>query len=132
EAPSYTPRTAELADLELLLTGAFAPLSSLPTSEDLAAIARRGQLADGTPWPLPVTLEVPTELLAPLDRSNPLQRVLIVTDPEGAPVAAVDVVDSWPTRDGMSGIGGPVRALGDAVRWPFKALHRSPAQVREQ
>lgn len=28
-APSYTPRAAELADLELLLTGAFTPLAKI-------------------------------------------------------------------------------------------------------
>lgn len=132
DAPSYTPRAAELADLELLLTGAFAPLTSLPSRADLTSIAHRAQLADGTPWPVPLTLEVPTSLLDGIDRSNPLQRALVITDGEGAPVAAVDVVDSWPTREGMSGVGGPVRALGDTPRWPFKALRRTPEQIREQ
>lgn len=132
EAPSYTPSAAELADLELLLTGAFAPLQSLPTSADLAAISRQGRLADGTPWPLPVTLEVPSSVLDGLDPANPLQRALIVTDGEGAPVAAVDVVDRWATRDGMTGVGGPVRAMGDMPRWPFRGLRRTPEQVREQ
>jgi sulfate adenylyltransferase len=131
-APSYTPDPGELADLELLLTGAFTPLTSLPTRADLAAIASRGQLADGTRWPLPVTLHVPTDLLDGLDLANPLQRALIVTDTEGAPVAAVDVVDTWPTRDGMSGIGGPLRRIGDPVRGPFKALRSAPEDVRGQ
>jgi sulfate adenylyltransferase len=132
EAPSYTPRAAELADLELLLTGAFAPLTSLPTRADLTAIAQTGRLADGTPWPVPVTLEVPTSLLEQLDRDNPLRRALVVTDTEGAPVAAVEVTDSWPTRDGLSGVGGPVRAMGDSPRWPFKSLRHTPSEVREQ
>jgi sulfate adenylyltransferase len=129
-APSHTPHPAELADLELLLTGAFAPLTGLPTRADLTSIAQRGRLADGTPWPVPVTLQVPTRLLEGIDRSNPLQRAVIITDAEGAPVAAVDVVDAWPTRDELSGIGGPVRAMGDSSRWPFKALHRRPDEVR--
>jgi sulfate adenylyltransferase len=135
DAPSFTPRAGELADLELLLTGAFAPLNSLPTAADLTAINQRGQLADGTPWPIPVTLEVPTTLLEGIDRDNPLRRALIITDGEGAPVAAVDVLDSWPTRANRSGVGGPVRAMGtswEGTRWPFKALRATPAQVREQ
>ncbi|MGH3681345.1 MAG: adenylyl-sulfate kinase, partial [Natronosporangium sp.] len=131
-APSYTPRPTELADLELLLTGAFAPIDSLPTRADLTAIVERGQLADGTRWPLPISLQVPTGLLDGIDLTNPLQRVLIVTDTEGAPVAAVDVVDSWPTRDGMSGIGGPVRGIGEPARGPFRALRHTPQEVRDQ
>lgn len=131
-APTYTPRPGELADLELLLTGAFAPLAGLPTRADLTAIAGRGELADGTRWPLPVSLQVPTGLLDGIDLGNPLHRALIVADTEGAPVAAVDVIDTWPTRDGLSGIGGPVRRIGDPVRGPFKALRRTPEEVREQ
>jgi sulfate adenylyltransferase len=129
-APSYTPRTGELADLELLLSSAFRPLGHLPTRADLATITQRGQLADGTPWPVPITLEVPTSLLEQIDRGNPLRRALVITDTEGAPVAAVDVTDAWPTRDELSGIGGPIRAMGDTLRWPFKALRRTPDEVR--
>lgn len=132
EAPSYTPRAAELADLELLLTGAFAPLTRLPTRADLQAIAHRGQLADGTVWPLPVTLEVPSQLLADRDQDNPLRRALVVANGEGEPMAAVDVIDAWPVRDGVSAVGGPVRALGERRRWPFAALRRTPEQVRAQ
>lgn len=131
-APAYTPRAGELADLELLLTGAFAPLVSLPTRADLAAITTRGELADGTRWPLPVSLQVPTDVLDGIDSANPLQRALVVTDTEGAPVAAVDVLDAWPTREGISGVGGPLRRIGEPVRGPFKALRRTPAEVREQ
>jgi sulfate adenylyltransferase len=132
DAPAHTPTLGELADLELLMTGAFAPLTSLPTSADLAAVSRRGKLADGTPWPLPLTCEVPTGLLDQLDRDNPMRRALILTDLEGAPVAAVDVVDAWPTRDGVSAIGGPVRRIGDALQGPFRQLRQTPAAVREQ
>lgn len=130
DAPAYTPRPAELADLALLLTGGYAPLTGLHTRADLAAIARRGRLADGTPWPVPVTLEVPTDLVDGLDRENPLHRALIITDPEGAPVAAVDVVDAWPTHDGMSGVGGPVRQLGEPTPGPFRQLRHTPDEVR--
>jgi sulfate adenylyltransferase len=131
-APAYTPTLAELADLELLLTGALSPLRGLPTSADLAAMARQGRLADGTRWPLPVTLQVPDSVLEGMERANPLRRALVLTDQEGAPVAAVDVVDAWPGRDGMSGIGGPVRRIGEPFRGPFTELRLTPAAVRER
>ncbi|HEX8627729.1 MAG TPA: adenylyl-sulfate kinase [Catenuloplanes sp.] len=130
DAPAYTPRAYELADLELLLCGAYAPLTGFLTRADLAALARRGQLADGTSWSVPVTLEVPTELLAGLALDDPRRRALLLTDPEGAPIAAVDVTDTWPTRTGMSGVAGPVQRAGDGGHGPFQRLRRTPAEVK--
>ncbi|HEX2418072.1 MAG TPA: adenylyl-sulfate kinase, partial [Micromonosporaceae bacterium] len=42
EAPTYTPRPHELADLELLLTGAYTPLAGFCGPADLEALHRRG------------------------------------------------------------------------------------------
>ncbi len=130
DAPSHAPRPYELADLELLLSGAYAPLTGFLGRTDLATLARRGRLADGTAWPVPVTLEVPDETVAELEPGNPLRRVLVLTDPEGAPVAAVDAVDIWPARPGWQGIGGPVRRIGDGGHGPFQRLRRNPAEVK--
>src|SRR5687768_15197377 len=99
EAPAYAPGPRDLADLELLLSGALAPLSGYPTREDLASITRTGRLADATPWPVRFTLEVPAPVVAGLDLGDPARRAIVLTDPEGAPLAAVDVVDAWPTGD---------------------------------
>src|SRR2546421_2388051 len=130
DGPAYAPRPFELADLELLLSGAYAPLTGFLGRADLASLARRGRLADGTAWPVPVTLEAPDEAVAELDPANPLRRVLVLTDPEGAPVAAVDAFDVWPTRTGWHGIGGPVRRIGDGGHGPFHRLRHTPAEVR--
>ena len=51
DAPTYALRNAELADLELRLPGAYAPLTGFMTRADLVAVGRRGRLADGTPFP---------------------------------------------------------------------------------
>ena len=130
DAPSYAPRTAELADLELLLTGAYTPLNGFLGRADLASLARRGRLADGTAWPVPVTLEVPDDLVAALELDNPVRRVLVLTDPEGAPVAAIDATDVWSTRPGWHGVGGPVRRVGDGGRGAFRRLRRTPEEIR--
>src|SRR5687768_1468625 len=106
DAPAYTPRPHELADLELILSGAYTPLTGFLSRADLTSLARTGRLRDGTPWPVPVTLEVPPGVVDQLDINNPLRRVLVLTDPEGAPVAAIDVTDNWPTREGTIGVGG--------------------------
>ncbi|MGH3716116.1 MAG: adenylyl-sulfate kinase [Micromonosporaceae bacterium] len=131
EAPSYTPRPHELADLELLLSGAYQPLAGFASRADLEAITRRGTLGDGTPWPVPITLEAPVEITERLDSDNPRARVLVLTDPEGAPVAAVEVVESWQTRPGWSAVAGPVRRLAEPVHGVFRRLRATPEEVRE-
>ncbi|MEV0805967.1 adenylyl-sulfate kinase [Micromonospora sp. NPDC050200] len=130
DAPAYTPRPGELADLELLLTGAYAPLSGFMTRADLVALQRRGRLADGTPWPVPVALQVPATLADALDPADPGRRTLVLSDGEGAPVAALEVVDVWAAREGVAGVGGPVRRLGDGGHGPFQRLRRTPEEVR--
>jgi sulfate adenylyltransferase len=130
DAPMYTPRPYELADLELLLNGAYAPLTGFLGQADLASLTRTGRLTDGTPWPVPVTLEVPEAVVGGLDLDNPLHRALVLTDAEGAPVAAVDVTDRWRTREGLCGVGGTVRRVGDGGHGPFQRLRRSPAEVK--
>jgi sulfate adenylyltransferase len=130
DAPAYTPRAYELADLELLLSGAYAPLTGFLGRADLAALTREGRLADGTPWPAPVTLTVPEGLVNGLDLSNPLHRALVLTDREGAPVALVDVADIWPARSGFVGVGGEVRRLGGGGAGPFRRLRRTPDDVK--
>ncbi|MEU4158894.1 adenylyl-sulfate kinase [Actinoplanes sp. NPDC026670] len=130
DAPSFTPRPYELADLELLLSGAYAPLTGFLGRTDLAALARRGRLADGTPWPVPVTCEIPGEVASALDPADPGRRTLVLTDMEGAPVAAIEVTDVWPTGENRFGIGGPVRRMGDGGHGPFQRLRRTPEEVR--
>jgi sulfate adenylyltransferase len=131
DAPAYTPRPGELADLELILTGAYTPLAGFLGRADLTSLSRNGRLADGTPWPFAVTLDVPAELVDGLELDNPLQRALVLTDPEGAPIAAVDVTEVWPTRQGRVGVGGAVRQLGDGAHGLFKQLRLTPAEVRD-
>ncbi|MEV0154322.1 adenylyl-sulfate kinase [Micromonospora sp. NPDC050686] len=129
-AQAYTPRPAELADLELLLSGAYAPLAGFMTRADLASLARRGRLADGIPWPVPVTLHVPAALAEGLDPDDPERRALLLTDGEGAPVAGLEVTDRWAARDGLVGVGGPVRRVGDGGHGPFQRLRRGPEEIR--
>jgi sulfate adenylyltransferase len=130
DAPWFAPRARELADLELLLSGALAPLTGFHTRADLEAIARTGRLADGTPWPVRVTLEVPAALVATVDTTNPLKRVLVLTDPEGAPLAAVDAVDVWSVRDGWAGVGGTVRRIGERSHGSFRRLRLTPDEIK--
>jgi sulfate adenylyltransferase len=51
----------ELADLELIATGAASPLTGFLGSADYRSVLDRLRLANGTVWPVPVTLPIPEE-----------------------------------------------------------------------
>lgn len=54
--PRLTLDARELADLELIATGAASPLVGFLGPDDYASVVERLRLADGTVWPLPLTL----------------------------------------------------------------------------
>ncbi|WP_239137414.1 adenylyl-sulfate kinase [Sphaerisporangium rufum] len=119
---SWTPDARELADLELLLGGAFGPLTGFLGSADVASVTENGRLADGTPWPDPVTLYLPHD--HPVSAGDEL----VLRDPEGAGLAVLAVTER--TADGL--VAGPVRSLGAAEHGPFARLRRPPAEVRAE
>jgi sulfate adenylyltransferase len=88
--PSWTLDENQLADLEMLLSGAFAPLTGFMTAADVSSVSESGTLADGTVWPVPVTLDVPE------DAVPPPQRRLALNDPEGVPLAVLDISERSP------------------------------------
>ena len=108
DLPSPTPGPAELADLELLMNGAFHPLRGFLGAVDAATVAAAGRLADGTPWPAPVTLAVPEDLTKE-DR-------ILLADPEGVPLAVLQVTDAWQDSSAAHRFpaGDPLRTAG---RW---------------
>ena len=56
----------ELADLELIAIGAASPLTGYLGSEDYESVLARMRLANGTVWPLPLTLAVTSDQRAQL------------------------------------------------------------------
>src|SRR5258708_24628542 len=83
--PSWTLDEGQLGDLELLLMGVFAPLTGFLGAADLARVTERGTLADGTPWPVPVVLDVLEDAVLPSAGQ------LTLNDPEGTPLAILDI-----------------------------------------
>ena len=123
--PAYAPDELQLADLELLLGGAFKPLSGFMCDADAAAVARDGRLADGRPFPFTVTLDVPANAVPP-DAG-----MLVLEDPEGAPLALLQITErSEAGQGGAARISGPVRALAEPEHGPFRRLRRGPAETR--
>jgi sulfate adenylyltransferase len=134
ELPVWTPGAAELADLELLLAGAFVPLTGFQGSFDTAMVIARGRLADGTPWPVPITLTVPKELT---DKPR-----VVVQDPEGVPLAVLEVTEAWQGPSAPAGLApgtadswhlaGTLERLRAPAHGPFHRLRRRPDEVRAE
>ena len=129
DAPAWTPGAAELAHLELLLSGGFAPLRGFLGSRDSESVLASRQLADGTPWPVPITLAVPGELATELAARPEGGRRLVLQDPEGTPLALVDVTEIWPYGS-ETRVAGPVTPLRPPAHGTFRGLRRRPGEVR--
>ncbi|MGH3243157.1 MAG: adenylyl-sulfate kinase, partial [Spirillospora sp.] len=122
DLPAWTPGPVELADLELVLAGVYRPLTGFLGSYDTAMVIAGGRLADGTPWPVPVTLPVPKELTG--------HERIVLQDPEGVPVAVLRVAEAWqdPTTQGWR-LAGPLEALRAPAHGPFHGLRRRPDEL---
>ncbi len=57
-APRVVLNEVGLADLEMIATGAYSPLSGFLGRADYARVVADMRLADGTLWPIPITLPV--------------------------------------------------------------------------
>jgi sulfate adenylyltransferase len=115
----------------------FAPLRGFMGTADVAAVTERGMLADGTPWPVLVTLEVPADGV-PADRDH-----LVLQDQEGSPLAVLAITERFAApRSGAAGdlapaagpvrLAGPVTALREPEHGPFRQLRRRPEEVRDE
>jgi sulfate adenylyltransferase len=143
--PSWTLDGRQVGDLELLLNGAFSPLTGFLGVADGASVDARGTLADGTPWPVQVVLDVPEDAVPP-DAAR-----LALGDPEGTPLAIMDITERSvvvaPSPPGHGGrharpddaaaaglvrLAGPVRGFREPEHGPFRQLRQSPAQARAE
>jgi sulfate adenylyltransferase len=56
--PAVTLNARDLADLEMLATGAFSPLTGYMAEADYSRSCDEMRLGSGVPWPIPITLGV--------------------------------------------------------------------------
>ena len=89
----------ELCDLELLLCGAFAPLTTYLGQADYEAVVSSCRLADGRVWPMPIVHRVSDEEAAAL-RAALLDTagdavIIELKDPTGLPLARLHVAEVY-------------------------------------
>ncbi len=148
--PSLQVSERIVCDLELLATGAFSPLDRFMGQADYQRVLDEMRLADGTLFPLPITLPVEpnddiqvgrdialrnakNELLAvmtveeiyPWDKEECAQQAFGSTDLRHPLVAEM-------VRWGSLNISGKLQVLQLPTHYDYKDLRLTPAQVRER
>jgi sulfate adenylyltransferase len=89
--PSWQLTRRQLCDLELLACGGFTPLTEFLGRADYESVCTSMRLADGTLWPMPVTLDIPQDVLVAAERAG----ALALRDPEGAMLATLGIREAW-------------------------------------
>ncbi len=150
QLPSIKITMRNLCDLELIATGGFSPLTTFMGKADYERVLREMRLADGTLFPLPITLtadpkELPTvgEELALRNANFELIAVMRLDeiyhwDPETEAALAYGSTDSKHpmvsemARWGKVCISGPMKVVNLPKYYDFVNLRHTPAQVREK
>ena len=151
--PSWDLTSRQLFDLELILGGGFSPLRGFMGRGDYESVCDSLRLADGTLWPIPITLDVSEAVAKSLDAGS----MLALRDPQGVMIAALEVEDVWPLdfetqaqaifgtgdrahpgvahlldRTNTYAVGGTVRGLQLPQHYDFVNLRHTPARLRKQ
>jgi sulfate adenylyltransferase len=89
--PSLTLSQRQVCDLELLMNGAFSPLTGFMDQAAYDSVVNDMRLPDGTLWPVPIVLDVPEAFAGKLQKGS---RVAL-RDAEGFMPAVLTVGDIW-------------------------------------
>ncbi len=89
--PSWDLTQRQLCDIELILNGGFSPLEGFLNKDDFASVCKTMHLADGTVWPMPITLDVTEEFAEKIE----VGKGITLRDLEGVVIAILDVESKW-------------------------------------
>ena len=149
--PSWDLTARQACDLELLMNGGFFPLKGFNSQADYDGVVDKMRLADGTLWPMPITLDV-SEKFA--EGVGPGSRIAL-RDAEGVILAVMTVSDKWTPNKAHEAaqvfgaddlahpavhylhniaapiyLGGPIQGLQAPVHYDFKSRRDTPNELR--
>ena len=152
--PSWDLTARQLCDLELLMSGGFSPLRGFMNRADYEGVCQNMRLANGTLWPMPITLDIPEDFAKKLTAGS---SKIALRDPEGVMLAVLSVEDVWqPDRKAEAQavfnstssahpgadyainksnpwyVGGKVESLQEPSHYDFRSLRLTPADVRAE
>ncbi len=141
----------QICDLELLMNGGFNPLKGFLTEDDYNGVVENMRLADGSLWPMPVTLDVKKDFADSIE----LGQDIALRDQEGVILGTMTVTDKWvPNKSneaekvygaddlahpavnylhntaGAVYLGGPVTGIQQPVHYDFRARRDTPNELR--
>ena len=87
--PTLTVSADVVSDIVNIATGAYSPLEGFLGRRDLDSILSSDRLADGTPWTIPIVLDVDP------DQAKGLGDHVALAAPNGRTVAAMQVTDRY-------------------------------------
>ena len=144
-----TPR--QICDLELLMNGGFNPLKGFLTEEDYNGVVDNMRLADGTLWPMPITLDVSKDYAEGVE----IGQDIALRDQEGVILGTMTVTDKWTPNKAKEAekvfgaddsahpavnylhntagdvyLGGPVTGIQQPVHYDFRGRRHTPNELR--
>ncbi|GAA5065567.1 bifunctional sulfate adenylyltransferase/adenylylsulfate kinase [Roseibacterium beibuensis] len=144
-----TPR--QICDLELLMNGGFSPLKGFLGKEDYESVVDNMRLADGTLWPMPITLDISEDFAAKIEEGQDIA----LRDQEGVILAILSISDKWvPNKAheaekvfgaddiahpavnylhhtaGPVYLGGAITGIQPPVHYDFRARRDTPNELR--
>ena len=149
--PSITLSAREQGDLEMIAIGAFSPLTGFMGRKDFTSVCKDMRLADGTVWPIPVTLSPADDVAAKVkegqkvalkDDDGRLLGVMTVTE-KYAHDKALEIPNVYKTEDdkhpgvaiirkqGETCLAGPVDVITPNPAPEFPEYRLPPAKTRE-
>jgi sulfate adenylyltransferase len=147
----------ETSDLVMMGIGAFTPLTGFMGKKDWKGVCAKYKMADGTFWPIPITLSASAEFAGSLKKN---EEITLVDDESGETIATMKVTEKYfmskadkefecknvfrtldmaehpGVKKVMSqpdyNLAGPVKVLSEA-HYPetYKGIYMTPAQTRK-
>jgi sulfate adenylyltransferase len=151
--PSWDLTPRQLCDLDLLVSGGFSPLRGFMVKADYDRVCQEMRLADGTLWPMPITLDVAEDFAKKVSAGT----TVALRDAEGVMLAVMHVQEVWQpdrkqeaqcvfgTTDAVHPgvdylmnrsnpwyVGGRLEGIQPPAHYDFRALRLSPAELRAE
>tara|TARA_B110000093_G_scaffold160504_1_gene181063 strand:+ start:13 stop:1737 length:1725 start_codon:yes stop_codon:yes gene_type:complete len=148
---SWDLTSRQTCDLELLMNGGFYPLQGFLGKKDYINVVKNMRLADGTLWPIPITLDVSKSFS---DELKTGQKIAL-RDQEGVILATLEISDIYiPNKEkeaknvygeddqahpavnylyntaGNVYLGGAIIGIQPVVHYDFRARRNSPNELR--
>ncbi len=147
--PSHQLSDRSLHDLELLAVGGFSPLTTFMGEDDYNSVLKDMRLADGTLFPMPITLTIQKEALPSrgewitlrdsrnyiiavmrieeVFRWDPIEEATQVLGTTDHRHPLVSEMEQW----GDLCISGELRVINLPIYYDFSDIRKSPREVRE-